>query len=157
MEDNKFLETVNGSPIREGATPLVRLEDLSELIRSKRKSENLTLELAAKQSKVSAATLSRLERQQPKDKPSSTPDMRTIEALTRWLGVPLERVIDVDDEFSAKSATKKEQDNKPVPDIVEAHLRADRNLNPVHAEALATMFRAVYQKYAHMDDDEEDD
>jgi transcriptional regulator with XRE-family HTH domain len=157
MEDNKPFSPPGIASSQEGAAPMVRLEDLSELIRTKRKAENLTLEQAAKQSNVSAATLSRLERQQSKDKPASTPDMRTIEALARWLGVARERIIDVDDEFSSKSATKKEQENKPVPDIVEAHLRADRKLNPVHAEALATMFRAVYQKYAEADDDENDE
>src|SRR5262245_52096454 len=77
----------------------IRLEDLGELISTKRRSERLTLEQASTQSGVSPATLSRLERQgQLRDDMLSSerlqyaPDTRTLARLTRWLGVGIGRV-----------------------------------------------------------------
>jgi transcriptional regulator with XRE-family HTH domain len=122
-------------------TRVVRLEELGELIRAKRHKERLTLEQAAQQIGVSAATLSRWERQgggehAPAHSSSArmpkTPDMRTITAITRWLGVTSEELM---------SDTL-----PPVPDVVEMHLRADRNIDPVTAEKLGRMFRLAYDK-----------
>jgi len=35
-----------------------------------------------------------------------------------------------------------------MPDIVEAHLRADRNLTPETAKALSELFRVAYQQFS---------
>lgn len=129
---------------------LVRVEDLGNLIREKRKAEQLTLEKAAQQSGVSIATLSRWERQHHvgTNKFQPTPDMRTLAAITRWLNVSIERVVDVDSPPPVHSITHRE--GEATPDIVEAHLRADRNLDSATAEALARVFRAAYEQFAHL-------
>jgi hypothetical protein len=36
-----------------------------------------------------------------------------------------------------------------TPNIVEAHLRADRNLNPEMAKSLAELFRVAYTQFAN--------
>ncbi len=40
---------------------------------------------------------------------------------------------------------------EPVPEIVEAHLRADRNLTPETAAALSELFRVAYAQYRDLD------
>jgi hypothetical protein len=39
---------------------------------------------------------------------------------------------------------------EPVPEIVEAHLRADRNLTPETAAALSEVFRVAYSSYKQL-------
>jgi hypothetical protein len=36
-----------------------------------------------------------------------------------------------------------------TPEIVEAHLRADRNLTPETAKALSELFRVAYAQFSH--------
>ena len=118
--------------------PAVPFRDLSSMIRRKRKYEGLTLAAAARQSRVSAATLSRLERWVPIDESGRempTPDTRTLSAVADWLGVAV-----VDAGFAPVEVSG----DAPVPSVVEAHLRADRNLDPDTAALLARMFRAAY-------------
>ena len=38
--------------------------------------------------------------------------------------------------------------HEATPDIVEAHLRADRNLTPETAKALSELFRVAYQQFS---------
>jgi transcriptional regulator with XRE-family HTH domain len=134
--------------------PVMRLENLSELIRRKRQADALTLEQAAQQSGVSAATLSRWERQglagqdDAPGKPPRVPDMRTLAALARWLGVALDRVMDVEPPAPAHGVVHREDDS--VPDMVEAHLRADRHLDSETAVALGRMFRLAYEQFARL-------
>jgi transcriptional regulator with XRE-family HTH domain len=146
-------------------TDVEGIRALGRLIRQKRIEERLTLERAAEQSNVSAATLSRLERQAEtkakKSKGFITPDTRTITALVQWLGVSLNDII--------KGATSKaltltpkvvegevviegEIINASTPQIVEAYLRADRNLSPQAAAMLAEMFQLAYRQYSQMSD-----
>lgn len=138
----------------DSSSRVVRVGDLGELIRKKRKAENLTLEQAAKQSGVSAATLSRWQRQRLASSNnegatvSHEPDMRTLAAITRWLGVSLENLIDVDTPRPGHEVVHRETDT--VPDIVTAHLRADRNLDRGTAEALARFFRSAYEQFAEL-------
>jgi transcriptional regulator with XRE-family HTH domain len=127
-------------PARESdqGRPVVRFRDLSSMIRQKRKLERLTLEAAARQSGVSAATLSRLERWVSVDssgRSMPTPDVRTLSAVADWLGVAV---------ADAGFAHVEVSGDAPVPNVVEAHLRADRNLDPDTALLLARMFRAAY-------------
>jgi hypothetical protein len=37
---------------------------------------------------------------------------------------------------------------EPTPEIVEAHLRADRNLTPETASALSELFRVAYTQFS---------
>ncbi len=133
----------------------VRLEDLGALIRAKRKAEGLTLEQAARQSGVSPATLSRLERRQSTGaaenetrKAAPVPDTRTLAALARWLGVALDRVVAVAPPPPMHAVTHRE--GETVPDMVEAHLRADPNLDAATAAALARTFRVAYEQFARI-------
>ena len=117
----------------------IKIRDIGRLVRERRKANKLTLEEVAERTGVSAATLSRLERQNRKiDTPTMTPDTRTIAAVASWLGVPVEGFSGVNEQILQKS----------IPDIVEAHLRADRNLDPQAAERLGTMFRLAYEQFA---------
>lgn len=128
------------SPTREpnSERPVIRFDELSSMIRQKRRREQLTLEAAAQQSGVSAATLSRLERSISGDASGQgmpTPDVRTLSAVADWLGVAV---------AGAGSAPVEISGEAPLPNVVEAHLRADRNLDPDTAALLARMFRAAY-------------
>jgi transcriptional regulator with XRE-family HTH domain len=132
----------------------VRLEDLGELIRAKRKTNGLTLEQAARQTGVSSATLSRLERQPsraPKNgtnKPPTMPDTRTLAAVAQWLDIALDRVVEITTPTPVHGVTHYE--GETVPDIVAAHLRADPKLNRVTAEALVRTFRVAYEQFAQL-------
>ncbi len=133
-----------------GGPHVVRIEDLSRFIRAKRKADGLTLEQVAGQTGLSAATLSRLERQQIVTHSGSrvaAPDTRTLAALTGWLGVSIERVIDRGD---AAVDVSPHGADESTPDVVEAHLRADRNLDADTAAALGRMFRTAYERFAEL-------
>jgi hypothetical protein len=39
--------------------------------------------------------------------------------------------------------------HESMPEIIEAHLRADRNLTPETAKALSEMFRVAYNQFSH--------
>jgi transcriptional regulator with XRE-family HTH domain len=118
----------------------VRVEDLGRLIREKRIAEDITLEQAARQSGVSASTLSRLERHYAGTRKSKiTPDTRTITTIAQWLEVSTEQLLNIEPSRQAQMST---------PDVVEAHLRADRNLDPEAAEKLGTVFRLAYEQFS---------
>jgi transcriptional regulator with XRE-family HTH domain len=117
----------------------VSLEKLAVLIRAKRGSRGLR-EVAEEIGEVSASTLSRIET-------GKTPDLDTFLRLCDWLG------IQPNDLVASQMAGRPLVDSKqlPVPGdmstpgIVEAHLRADKELDPETAEALSQMIRAAYK------------
>lgn len=130
--------------------PAVRLDDIGSLVQQKRQVDHLSLEQAAAQAGVSAATLWRLERRAMATvggKEMPTPDTRTLAAITDWLGVAVAGAgfapVAPTAMQSAKSAS--------VPDTVEAHLRADPKLDPVNAALLARIFRAAYAQFTEDD------
>lgn len=128
---------------------LVQLEELGRLISEKRRAERLNLEEAAVQIGISVTTLWRLEQQRPANrrdpsKPLPDPDMRTVSAVARWLGVSVERFLDRAAAGPAGSVVHHK--GETTPDIVEAHLRADRALDERAAAALARMFRLAYEQ-----------
>jgi transcriptional regulator with XRE-family HTH domain len=114
--------------------------DLGQSIQRKRGEEKLTLRDAAEQTGIGASTLWRLEKGQ------GLPDAATLARLTQWLGVPLERFMDVAPPAAKRSVVFYRSES--TPDIVEAHLRADRNLSPDTARALAELFRVAYNQFA---------
>src|SRR5437016_12305715 len=121
----------------------INTAELGGAVRRRREARGLSLRDVAEQTGVSASTLSRIENGTGK------PDADNIARLTAWLDMPVERVM---------SARKNEEgtDNSAVvyfpreatPDIVEAHLRADRNLTPETAKALSELFRVAYQQFS---------
>ncbi len=77
------------------------------------------------------------------------PDADNIARLTGWLDMPMERIMSgrqiTGDEAKAVIYFPQEA----TPNIVEAHLRADRNLTPETATALSELFRVAYAQFSH--------
>jgi len=120
---------------------LINVAELGEHLKRKRLSGKLSLRDVAKQTDVSAATLSRIENGH------GVPDATTLARLARWLRIPLDRVVS-DGSARAKQRTVIYNPSESTPDIVEAHLRADRKLTPETAKALAELFRVAYDQFS---------
>ncbi|HET9533210.1 MAG TPA: helix-turn-helix transcriptional regulator [Blastocatellia bacterium] len=137
-----------------GATPMgeatLNIVELGEYVKRKRQEDKLSLRQVATKINVSASTLSRIENG------IGTPDSATLARLAAWLGIPLERLMRGSLMESVEGETT-ESFSEPViyfptestPNIVEAHLRADRNLKPDTAKALAELFRVAYWQFAN--------
>src|SRR5215475_8061674 len=119
----------------------VNTAELGSAIRRRREQQGMSLRDLADETGVSASTLSRIENGTGK------PDADNIARLAGWLDMPIERVM-----HHGSSAS----DPKPVvyyphestPEIVEAHLRADRQLTPETARALSELFRVAYAQFS---------
>jgi transcriptional regulator with XRE-family HTH domain len=122
---------------------LVNTVELGRAIRRKREELRLSLRDVADETGVSASTLSRIENGTGK------PDADNIARLTAWLDMPVERVMSA---RKAEDGTEAPAvvyfPHEATPDIVEAHLRADRNLTPETAKALSELFRVAYQQFS---------
>jgi transcriptional regulator with XRE-family HTH domain len=120
----------------------VNTDELGNAVRRRREQHNLSLRDVADETGVSASTLSRIENGTGK------PDADNIARLAAWLDMPIERVM----HHGHRSAS----DPKPVvyyphestPEIVEAHLRADKHLTPETAKALSELFRVAYKQFS---------
>ncbi len=121
---------------------LINTGELGRAIKRKREAAGLSLRDVADTTNVSASTLSRIENGTGK------PDADNIARLTGWLNMPMERIMNSraasDDESKAVVYFPQEA----TPEIVEAHLRADRNLTPDTAKALSEMFRIAYAQFS---------
>ena len=125
---------------------LVNTEELGRAIRRRREELGLSLRDVAAKTSVSASTLSRIENGTGK------PDADNIARLTAWLDVPMERILSGRDPRSAEeSKAVVYYPQEPTPEIVEAHLRADRNLTPETAAALSELFRVAYTQFSKGD------
>ena len=125
----------------EQSKSLVNTVELGRAIRRKREEMGLSLRDVADETKVSASTLSRIENGTGK------PDADNIARLTSWLDMPVDRVM--------KKQGKSEDieaviyyPHEATPEIVEAHLRADKNLTPETAKALSELFRVAYKQFS---------
>jgi transcriptional regulator with XRE-family HTH domain len=126
---------------------LVNTEELGRAVRRKRERLNFSLRDVANETGVSASTLSRIENG------TGMPDADNIARLTTWLDMPMERILG--------GRSSQEQDEKAViyyprestPEIVEAHLRADRNLTAETASALSELFRVAYAQFSRTEQD----
>jgi transcriptional regulator with XRE-family HTH domain len=123
------------------AKPLVNTEELGRAVRRRREELGLSLRDVANKTSVSASTLSRIENGTGK------PDADNIARLTSWLDVPMERILSGRQQTDAASAVVYFP-QEPTPEIVEAHLRADRNLTPETAAALSELFRVAYTQFS---------
>lgn len=118
----------------------VNTVELGRAIKRRREETGQSLRDVADVTGVSASTLSRIENGTGK------PDADNIARLTGWLNMPIDRVMN-------KAAAS---DVEPViyypheatPEIVEAHLRADKNLTPETANALSELFRVAYKQFS---------
>ena len=127
------------------AKPLVNTEELGRTIRRKREQLGLSLRDVADKTNVSASTLSRIENGTGK------PDADNIARLTTWLDVPMERILSGRASESEGTNAVVYYPQEPTPEIVEAHLRADRNLTPETAAALSELFRVAYKQFSTAD------
>lgn len=119
--------------------PIINVAELGHYIKRKRETNRLSLRAVAKQTQVSASTLSRIENG------TGTPDAQTLARLAKWLNLPFERVIGLE-ASSENPIVYFPQES--LPDIVEAHLRADRKLTPETARALSELFRVAYTQFS---------
>jgi transcriptional regulator with XRE-family HTH domain len=116
--------------------------ELGRAIKRRREELNLSLRDVADVTNVSASTLSRIENGTGK------PDADNIARLSSWLDMPVDRVM---------KRQSGEESVEPViyypheatPEIVEAHLRADKNLSPETAKALSELFRVAYANFSN--------
>lgn len=126
---------------------LVNTIELGRAIRRKREETGLSLRDVADETGVSASTLSRIENGTGK------PDADNIARLTGWLNVPVERIMTGREANSDGDSAVVYFPREATPDIVEAHLRADRNLTPETAKALSELFRVAYTQFSHPGED----
>lgn len=121
---------------------LINTIELGRAIKRRREELGLSLRDVADVTEVSASTLSRIENGTGK------PDADNIARITNWLDMPVDRVM--------KMQHKEEDAVEPViyypheatPEIIEAHLRADKNLTPETAKALSELFRVAYAQFS---------
>ncbi len=122
---------------------LVNTVELGRAIRRKREDSALSLRDVADETGVSASTLSRIENGTGK------PDADNIARLTAWLNVPMERIMSGRHLEGGEAKPVVYFPQEATPDIVEAHLRADRNLTAETAKALSELFRVAYTQFSH--------
>ena len=122
--------------------PLVNTEELGRAVRRRREELGLSLRDVANETDVSASTLSRIENGTGK------PDADNIARLAAWLDVPMERILSGRDPKAEAAEAVVYYPQEPTPEIVEAHLRADKNLTPETAAALSELFRVDYTQFS---------
>src|SRR5881394_1500810 len=120
----------------------VNTSELGNAVNRRRESLGLSLRDVADETNVSASTLSRIENGTGK------PDADNIARLTSWLDVPLERILKGTREGREETKTIIYYPHESTPEIVEAHLRADRNLTAETADALSELFRVAYSQFS---------
>ena len=119
----------------------VNTAELGNAIRRRREQKALSLRDVAEETGVSASTLSRIENGTGK------PDADNIARLAAWLDMPIERVMH-HDRAAAEAKPVIYYPHESTPEIVEAHLRADRHLSPQTAKALSELFRVAYTQFS---------
>jgi transcriptional regulator with XRE-family HTH domain len=118
----------------------VNTVELGRAIKRRREELGLSLRDVADVTQVSASTLSRIENGTGK------PDADNIARLTSWLDMPIDRVM------NKQAASDVEPviyyPHEATPEIVEAHLRADKRLTPETAKAPSELFRVAYKQFS---------
>ncbi len=120
---------------------LINTVELGRAIKRRREELSLSLRDVADKTNVSASTLSRIENGTGK------PDADNIARLTSWLDMPVDRVMKKQGASENIEAVVY-YPHEATPEIVEAHLRADKNLTPETANALSELFRVAYQQFS---------
>lgn len=120
----------------------VNTAELGSAIRRRREQQGLSLRDVAEETGVSASTLSRIENGTGK------PDADNIARLAAWLDMPIERVMHHGQRGISDPNPVVYYPHESTPEIVEAHLRADRHLTPQTAKALSELFRVAYAQFS---------
>ena len=121
----------------------VNTSELGDAMRRRREQQGMSLRDVAEETGVSASTLSRIENGTGK------PDADNIARLAAWLDMPIERVMHHGPRSAADPKPVVYYPHESTPEIVEAHLRADRHLTPETAKALSELFRVAYTQFSH--------
>ena len=124
---------------------LINTQELGRAIRRRREELGLSLRDVADKTNVSASTLSRIENGTGK------PDADNIARLTGWLDMPLQRILTGGREERDEAKAVIYFPHESTPEIVEAHLRADKNLTAETADALSELFRVAYSQFSRTD------
>jgi transcriptional regulator with XRE-family HTH domain len=119
---------------------LINTVELGRAIKRRREELQLSLRDVADVTGVSASTLSRIENG------TGRPDADNIARLTNWLDMPVDRVMRKHGDEDVEAVVY--YPHEATPEIVEAHLRADKNLSPETAKALSELFRVAYQQFS---------
>ena len=114
--------------------------ELGLAIKRRREELGLSLRDVADVTSVSASTLSRIENGTGK------PDADNIARLTGWLDMPIDRVMNKQTVDNVEPVIY--YPHEATPEIVEAHLRADKKLTPETAKALSELFRVAYKQFS---------
>ncbi len=120
---------------------LINTMELGRAIKRRREELGISLRAVADITNVSASTLSRIENGTGK------PDADNIARLTSWLDMPVDRVLNRSNDANSVEPVVY-YPHEPTTDIVEAHLRADKNLSPETAKALSDLFRVAYSEFS---------
>jgi transcriptional regulator with XRE-family HTH domain len=120
----------------------VNTSELGDAVRRRREQQGMSLRDVADETGVSASTLSRIENGTGK------PDADNIARLAAWLDMPIERVLHHGPRSAADPKPVVYYPHESTPEIVEAHLRADRHLTPETAKALSELFRVAYTQFS---------
>ena len=119
---------------------MINTIELGRAIKRRREELKLSLRDVADVTQVSASTLSRIENGTGK------PDADNIARLTNWLDMPVDRVMKNRQSEEVEAVVY--YPHEATPEIVEAHLRADKNLSPETAKALSELFRVAYSQFS---------
>jgi transcriptional regulator with XRE-family HTH domain len=136
LEDNRWRKNMGFKN-----ESLINTIELGRAIKRRREELGLSLRDVADVTNVSASTLSRIENGTGK------PDADNIARLTNWLDMPVDRVMKKQGEGEGVEPVIY-YPHEATPEIVEAHLRADKNLSPETAKALSELFRVAYQQFS---------
>ena len=120
----------------------INTAELGDAVRRRREERCLSLRDVADQTGVSASTLSRIENGTGK------PDADNIARLAAWLDMPIERVMHHSHRGTSDPKPVVYYPHESTPEIIEAHLRADRQLTPETAKALSELFRVAYAQFS---------
>lgn len=120
----------------------VKTLELGQAIKRRREELGKSLRDVADVTGVSASTLSRIENGTGK------PDADNIARLTGWLDMPMDRIMNKQNSSSNEVEPVIYYPHEATPEIVEAHLRADKNLSPETANALSELFRVAYKQFS---------
>ena len=120
----------------------VNTSELGDAVHRRREQQGMSLRDVADETGVSASTLSRIENGTGK------PDADNIARLAAWLDMPIERVMHPGSRSAADPKPVVYYPHESTPEIVEAHLRADRHLTPETAKALSELFRVAYTQFS---------
>ena len=119
---------------------LISTSELGKAIKRRREELKLSLRDVADVTQVSASTLSRIENG------TGRPDTDNIARITQWLQMPVDRLMTKTPENDVEPVIY--YPHEKTTDIIEAHLRADKNLTPETANALSELFRVAYNQFS---------